>query len=106
VALSPNGQRLALAKPGGLVRVLGLATDEGLRELSGEPGTILSMAFSPDAKLAGHDALEPEPGRPNLLALWDVNRGEAVFRQMDGGTCLAFSADGQRLAVGNAGEGR
>jgi WD40 repeat protein len=102
LAFSPDGRRLASASWDYTVKVWNLdplragGTDVPLFippiEVETQP---IYVEFSPDGT-----RLAAAAGLPNLVRVWDVRTGEEVFT-LPGPRCLAFSPDGQSLAVGS-----
>jgi WD40 repeat protein len=119
VAFSPDGQTLATGsselvggKPAGIICLWETATGRKRATLRGHIDPVTCLAFSPDGKTlaaAGEGLLKPGPkgGAPIVkkgrVRLWDVaTRRErtSITQNLGGITCLAFSPDGKRLAVG------
>jgi RNA polymerase sigma factor (sigma-70 family) len=103
VALSQDGKVLAV----GTHRKVDLwRTDTGkhVRTLTGFPGSIASLVFSPDGRTlaGGYDVVVPE--QHYKVGVWELATG-APRCHFDGNQstvhCLAFSADSARLASGS-----
>ena len=102
-ALSPDGQTLAVALGNGgpyWIDLFQATTGERLGRLTGHAGFIEAMAFSPDGRWLA------ATGQAHLEAchLWQL---EAITEALApavaftwGGSCLAFSPDGQLFACG------
>jgi Tol biopolymer transport system component len=103
-AWSPDGQRLAVTaaptdgEPSGRVLVVG-ADGQGLTEIARETGWIGSLAWSPQGDLIAFTAGADEP---ELFVVSPDGGGlRSLGQRVNGG--LAWSPDGQRLAVGISG---
>lgn len=96
LAFSGDGSRLAVGSHAGKITLWDLGTRQELRTIAAHTGQLWSLALSQD----GH--LLASGGQDEKLILWNGNTGE-VLNQHPGYcavACLAFSPDGQRLAVG------
>ena len=123
VSLSPDGRSYALAATSDLTRGFELSSNLELRHF-GKSTNVQESAYSPDGKLlAMTTAANPKNAREtdyNAVSIWRVSDGQLVTRlsgsEADKGQrvgrnfeiaglrgfsrCLAWSPDGQRLAVG------
>jgi WD40 repeat protein len=100
MAISPDGNTLALAGKNNSVRLWQLAPKQEMRlELRGHKEAVSVLAFSPEGKWLA-TAAGPE------VRLWDTTTGEAVrdaWKPHDSGPvyALAFAPDGKILATGS-----
>jgi WD40 repeat protein len=104
LSFSPDGERLATAGEDGLVKIWDVETGEELSSLSAHPDgrAALSIAFSHDGRfLAAGTEL------PSIITIWDSSTGEDLMTlpgyEANRIFQLAFSPDGNLLAVGNNG---
>jgi WD40 repeat protein len=103
VAFSPSGTMLAdVTQSSGDVRLWDIVTHRLLRTPFPGNTEIDAVAFSPDGRmLAGADSVD------GIVRLWDIAAGRQietlVVKRTDGTVTLAFSPDGQDLAVGYGG---
>jgi eukaryotic-like serine/threonine-protein kinase len=95
VAVSPEGELLALADRSGSVTLWDIAARKQVATLpeAGQPKG--PLAFSPHARLLA------STGRDGVVKLWDARTLTEVAQLRHGGvlSSLAFSADGRRLAT-------
>ena len=111
VAISPDGQTLALGSGWGTVKLLELSTNKALPAPARHNDWVCSVAFSPDGKLlvsAGGSEFTPARNGNKTSAeikLWDV-AAKAERGHLTGHTNKVFSAvfspDGKTLATGSA----
>lgn len=105
VSFHPDGRRLAVAPPGGLVGIWSADLTERLCEFRAHEQATWGLAFSPDG------AMLTTGGADNVLRLWETSEwgkthevarvgmtAEAGLR--DAVLCAAFSPDGKLLATG------
>ncbi|MDE0313426.1 MAG: sigma-70 family RNA polymerase sigma factor [Candidatus Poribacteria bacterium] len=108
--LSPVGNMLAIALDDNLLRLCDMFTGEEKFVLSSHSKDIFAIAFSPDSKSVAITSSED-----NTIPVWDTDTGEIknlldldsalrndiVDWRIDSSWCgLAFSPDGQTLAIG------
>jgi WD40 repeat protein len=98
LALSPDGQRLALGHFTGLVTVWDTADGRLLHTLHGFNIPNDAPAFSPDGRLVAAVGSLDEPAR-----FWDTASGKEVLTLRGVQECLAFSPDHRHVATGGAG---
>lgn len=98
LAVSPDGKTVASALHGGEVRMFEVATGKELRRLPSL--AVRAFAFAPDGKaLAG-------VCWPGDIVVWNASTGKELQHWKKDTTtpsCLAFSPDGKRLAIGGLG---
>lgn len=79
-----------------------LCTDHDgvLAEMSGHPGIILEMEFSPDGKLLVASSVHTDPDTRPAVSIWDVARRRLIARHDDIDPAgVDFSPDGRFLVV-------
>ena len=93
--LSPDGRFVVVARPDGVVLLWDRDSDTVVAECSGHQGVVRGLAFHPDGQqfvTTGEDA---------TVRLWSIAGKELeVFKQPSGCSCIAFSPDGELIAVG------
>jgi RNA polymerase sigma factor (sigma-70 family) len=99
VAVSPDGRLVAFGGQVGTIALYDTATGEELRRLTGSPGAVAALAFSPDSRtLASGD------WTGGTVRLWEVASG-GLYRELPGHRGrtfgMAFSPDGTRLVTAN-----
>lgn len=103
VAFSPNGEQALSGGWDGAVRLWDLETGQEVRVLLPNAKRVTSVAFAPDGRrvAAGSGSGKFKKNRDdNFVQVWDLATGEEMHRlktDQETATCLAFSADGQRL---------
>ncbi len=95
LAISPDGQRLAIAYEDGLVRLLS-ASGTPLKSLTGHTGAVRALAFTPDGRrlVSASD--------DGTARVWDTLIGEEADRargRWPGVHFLAYSPDGRIVAA-------
>jgi WD40 repeat protein len=116
VAFSPDGSLLACGihapgepagYPHGAVVLLDVSKGQKLRVLTGHPGAVACLAFTPDGKILASGGIRQyvatDPDEAQNLKIWDVASGRelaTLLGQADEVTCVAFSPDGKTLASG------
>jgi hypothetical protein len=101
VALSPDGETIALGTRNSEVVLMRLADGEVLHTLELNRGTVIDLAFSPDGLRV---AAATSKGR---VGLWRVADGALLSNQtraVSADGCVAFSPDGALVAVAWGGE--
>jgi WD40 repeat protein len=104
LALSPDGQRLAVGRGGRLIlHDLSRTNRPVLGQVAAHPDAIQSLAWSPDGRRLLSGAFRS-------LRSWDPTTLQPVFGISNGlsgrVTAMAFDADGSRLAIADGGGGR
>lgn len=104
VAISPEGDRLAIGDFSSRVVIWSRRDNKVLREFSENYGPIFALAFSPDGNMLASGAAD------HVTRLWDMNtgkrlrefdarNGEMVGSSSGNIVSLEFSGDGRSLAV-------
>jgi WD40 repeat protein len=95
LALSPDGQRLAIFGGGEGIAILDAATGRVQRRLEGKNGTSAVLHFAPDSRRLAAVG-------ENRIELFDLPGGKRIDELDTGGASrsLAFSADGSVLVIG------
>jgi WD40 repeat protein/serine/threonine protein kinase len=101
VAMSPDGQRLAMGSYDGPATVWRATSDWENRTLKAHTGWVMSVALTPDGKrlVTGGDE-EDSP-----LKIWDVVSGQELPKlkgHADGVASVAVTPDGKRIATASA----
>jgi RNA polymerase sigma factor (sigma-70 family) len=98
-ASSPNGELIAFGGQLNYVALHDMATGKEAKRLTGLPGAVSSLAFSPDSRL-----LASGDWTGGTVRLWELASGQE-FRQFRGHQGrifqMAFSADGSTLVTGS-----
>lgn len=97
IALTRDGQHLAVATTGGVVHLWGLATGRVVRRFVGHTDAVGAIAFSADGTrlLTGAE--------DTTVRLWDTARGTAIrqlTRHTQGTHSVGVSGDGRRFVTG------
>jgi WD40 repeat protein len=97
IDVSPTGDRLVSASSDKTAVLWDLTNQHSRRVLAGHEGAVLAATFSPDGRWMATGSAD------NTVALWDVRTGRRAIseEQLDEVQSVAFSADGQRLIVGD-----
>lgn len=98
VAMSPDGQTIAIGNISGTLKLWDTVSGTLMQRLEGQDVQTRSVAFSPDGKsIVGG-------GYGNTVKIWDVETG-ALQRTLSGHsseiTTVAFSPDGKMIASGS-----
>lgn len=99
IAFSPDSTMLVSVGDDGTARLWNASSGESLRLMVGNTGPILSIAFSPDGRYFATGSRGP-----STLTIWDVNSRKSLSpvvipQQKREVVSLAFSSDGQMLAI-------
>lgn len=103
VALSPDGQRLAIAHPDKRVQVWDVMGQRELATFNGHTSQANALAFSPDGVWVA-SGMGTIAGIKGELKLWNASTGQeklVLAGHPEGITSLSFSPDGKRLASGS-----
>ena len=98
LSYSPDGSLLAAAGQDKFVQLWDRATGKSLAQWAAHKGAVKALAFAP------HEALLATAGADGSVRLWQLPSGAPSPVQMSenrgGVECVAFSADGTRIASG------
>jgi serine/threonine protein kinase len=98
VAISPDGQTVAIGNLSGTLKLLDVVSGTLMQRLEGQDVQTRSVAFSPDGKSVAGGGYGP------TVKLWDAETG-ALKRILEGHgneiTSVAFSPDGKTIASGS-----
>lgn len=98
VAISPDGQTVAIANISGTLKLLDVVSGTLMQRLEGQDVQTRAVAFSPDGKSVVGG------GYGNTVKLWDAETG-VLKRTLNGHsneiTAVAFSPDGKTVASGS-----
>ena len=95
ISFSPDGSTLASGSAE--IRFWDVNTGETLQTLTGHTDDVKSISFSPDGSML---AAVPEVFWDSTVLLWDVNTGELRTFTTRFPNSVAFSPDGNTLAIG------
>jgi WD40 repeat protein len=99
VAVSPDVRLVAFGGQVNTIALYDTATGEEVRRLTGSPGAVAALAFSPDSRTLGSG-----DWTGGTVRLWEVASG-GLYRELPGHRGrtlgLAFSPDGTRLVTAN-----
>jgi WD40 repeat protein len=97
LAVSPNGEMLAIGGEDGIVQMLEVATGHSVLTIQAHTAYVFAIAFSPDGQTLASGSLDGE------IKFWDVKTGICQQTWQQGTPwSLAFSPDGKLLAAGLA----
>lgn len=96
LAVSNDGNRVAVGQADGKIQLHNVANRQALRTLTGSPDAVTSLAWSPDAgRLVGGAA-------DGTVGVWNVENGQQVaqFRPPGGVNAVAMVDAGQQIVTG------
>jgi WD40 repeat protein len=106
VVFSPDGKTLVIEVAGEAAQLWDVETRQMRATLQNFRGSTVStggVVYSPDGKTIATASLNDEGEHGHVPRLWDAQTGELIAEFLGEDTrpnCLAFSADGKWLAVG------
>lgn len=95
-AFSPDGQRIALGRADGTIRLIDSRLPANARILRGPQGRVIALAFSPDGRRLAAEGLDGKIhlwSGPNLVQ-------KVAFRGASLADVIRFSRDGSEMAAG------
>jgi len=93
LAISPDGQRIAVGGQDRVIRVIDL-TNGAIRQLQGHTDTVKALRFSPDGRLLASGSFD------RTVRLWELATGATQIAHLHDGPVwdVQFSPDGKLLA--------
>lgn len=105
VATSPDGNFVAAAAGAwgsndvGEIQVRDLRSGALIHTLRGHPSSIMDVCYSPDGSRIASAGIYWHENRPGGVRIWDATTGQQVASLVNGGFSLAYSPDGEWLAI-------
>jgi WD40 repeat protein len=108
LGFTPDGKSIVEARGNGTIKIWDVASGKEAGCLANPPaikGVVFRLhcaALSPDGRLLAVSTYSSAEGAKDTITVWDVTAGRGIVA-MDTNSCvaLAFSPDGQWLAIGD-----